>query len=329
MNKVDFYNILDGEQVANNQDILSLEALLKTYPYFGLGQCMYLDALKKSGNTKYDSELHLRAPFVNNRTLLQKVNTDTFILPKTSDVEAIDESKTIDPKTAEHIEVDENVEIIYDEFEVSSKKKSKKKDKKKKAKKKSHSDNKPTTNDVVNDLIHSESIGYQILNDLNAKAEEKNNEKEISAEPEVIEPVTTVTIPTNYLDWLKSKSHNSTAPQIINIEHQAPPKSDDLLTVSDLLGEKVAKGSKSEKDVLKSFLSNKSSQREKIKTYDAHELVSKSIEDNSDMVTETLGRIYASQGLQNKAKEVYEKLILLNPEKSSYFADLIDKLDKN
>ena len=45
-----------------------------------------------------------------------------------------------------------------------------------------------------------------------------------------------------------------------------------------------------------------------------------------DFVTETLAQIYASQGYFSQAKEIYEKLILAYPEKSAYFAALIEKL---
>ena len=45
-----------------------------------------------------------------------------------------------------------------------------------------------------------------------------------------------------------------------------------------------------------------------------------------EFVTETLAQIYASQGYFSQAKEIYEKLILAYPEKSAYFAALIEKL---
>ena len=44
--------------------------------------------------------------------------------------------------------------------------------------------------------------------------------------------------------------------------------------------------------------------------------------------TETLAWIYADQGYYAEAKKIYSRLILRYPEKSAYFASLIEKLDK-
>ena len=49
---------------------------------------------------------------------------------------------------------------------------------------------------------------------------------------------------------------------------------------------------------------------------------------DDDVVSEDLAGIYAVQGLTDKAIEIYRKLSLLNPEKSIYFAELIDRLEK-
>ena len=47
-----------------------------------------------------------------------------------------------------------------------------------------------------------------------------------------------------------------------------------------------------------------------------------------DVVSEQLAKIYAAQGLNEQAIEIYRKLSLLNTEKSVYFAELIGKLEK-
>jgi hypothetical protein len=54
----------------------------------------------------------------------------------------------------------------------------------------------------------------------------------------------------------------------------------------------------------------------------------KSSEDRDELVTETLAVIYADQMLYHKAIASYKKLMLKFPEKSRYFADKIEQLEK-
>ena len=51
--------------------------------------------------------------------------------------------------------------------------------------------------------------------------------------------------------------------------------------------------------------------------------------DDLAFYTETLGHIYAQQGFYDKAIDVFSKLILLYPQKSAYFAALVNDLKKN
>ena len=54
----------------------------------------------------------------------------------------------------------------------------------------------------------------------------------------------------------------------------------------------------------------------------------RSAEDANDLVSETLAHIYIEQMLYHKAIDTYQKLSLKFPEKSGYFADLIQSLEK-
>ena len=54
----------------------------------------------------------------------------------------------------------------------------------------------------------------------------------------------------------------------------------------------------------------------------------RSAEDTNDVVSETLAQIYIEQMLYHKAIDTYQKLSLKFPEKSRYFADLIQSLEK-
>jgi hypothetical protein len=58
------------------------------------------------------------------------------------------------------------------------------------------------------------------------------------------------------------------------------------------------------------------------------ELAEHSIEDR-DVVTEAMAEVWEKQGNHARAEEIYRKLSLLDPPKSSYFAAKIDQIKKN
>lgn len=51
--------------------------------------------------------------------------------------------------------------------------------------------------------------------------------------------------------------------------------------------------------------------------------------EDDELITEELAEIYMNQGLTGQAIEIYRRLSLLNPEKSVYFAVLIEKAQNN
>ena len=73
-------------------------------------------------------------------------------------------------------------------------------------------------------------------------------------------------------------------------------------------------------------LSEEDMPKKKKKKKQMHELAAKSIEENDDMISETLADILAWQGNYKKSIDMYERLCLLIPEKSDYFAAKIEKL---
>ena len=55
-------------------------------------------------------------------------------------------------------------------------------------------------------------------------------------------------------------------------------------------------------------------------------VVDEDLDDSDIFYTETLARIYAEQGYYEEVMKVYSKLILLYPEKSAYFATLVNSV---
>jgi len=86
---------------------------------------------------------------------------------------------------------------------------------------------------------------------------------------------------------------------------------------------------KSKEELLDEFIKNQPSiTRPKAAFFNPLEVAKESIVDQENIISETLATIYYDQGHLQKAIKIYQKLSLKYPEKSTYFAALIQKAEK-
>jgi len=86
---------------------------------------------------------------------------------------------------------------------------------------------------------------------------------------------------------------------------------------------------KSKKELIEHFIvSEPSITRKSAHFFDPIDLAAQSITDQENIVSETLAQIYYDQGYKEKAIKIYDKLSLKFPEKSSYFASQILRIEK-
>jgi tetratricopeptide (TPR) repeat protein len=163
-----------------------------------------------------------------------------------------------------------------------------------------------------------------------------NIELETTQEIKAVEE-THVPIPNQKLDfyaWLdvlneKQKTNGKNVKMIPKPKKEEKPAFDPFEIIDRFIANdpRIATHSKSKKQVNNLKQAEKQEEIPKKEFYSPENMAQKSLVDEHEIVSETLAQLYAQQGNIQKAIRAYEKLQLTKPEKSTYFAALIEKLN--
>lgn len=170
-------------------------------------------------------------------------------------------------------------------------------------------------------------------------------ETEVLKTPDYDKPLATAPLPDSFTEWLAlMKKNNGQSTEQLDeqisaarskkgikeqkaAEKEKNTESTETIEKSSLEARKLKNKAIIDKIIEKS--PGLIRQKEEQKFFAPDIKAKESLIENEHLVTETLARIYALQGNINKAIRAYEILSLKFPQKSAYFANLIQKLKNN
>ena len=324
-----FTHWLQSPHLVNAECIPALEELTRAYPWFAQAHALLALAKKNSGAPDFQNQLHqaaLRAP---DRRFIYHL-LEPPVAQQQHEV-ALDE----EPIVVENVVV----ENIVEEIKVET----------------------TPIEDWVDVLL--EDIPVVVVDedwvDIQLDITQEKNENESETETERIEPTPLPeSVEFSELGELGQDILNKAISSSIELEvsekevpiapqPEAPNYDDDFLNfIAHSIGElaepsnhndgwtepaskEEVNTSASVNPIIEKFIQNEPQiNRGKAVEYAAGNMAKESLEEDVNLVTETMAKLYVKQGKLDKARKAYKKLIELYPEKSVYFAGQLKNLNK-
>jgi hypothetical protein len=302
MNRNDFISMIEDKVQVNRQMLGEVYELIDIFPYFQSAHMLLLKGLQNNADVKFENQLRNSAIHIADREVLYYL-LKTRPKPASGKLEPVREVK----RTAEEILFDhqqtviesaKNSEQMITEIENNS----------------GDTLIKP---DEENLHIHSHSILVSSETEIRELDEVMMvTDEETSSDDERVfymDPGFSVTDKDDLLELDSEESTTGANEEIINFTEPAADNSDKSkkLSQSALIDKFILANPRIEpvKAPLKTPVGD---------------ISMPFVENEGGFITETLARIYINQGYYSKAIDIYEKLSLKFPEKSSYFASQIE-----
>jgi hypothetical protein len=315
MQAKEFINYIKNPNSLEKESVKELQKLVNDFPYFQSAHLLLSLASKKWDASVYQKSLKKTAIVVTNRSylfnLIQKVDISNIVIEDSDHqklvveevLEPIDSTKELNILKATELLI-ENSDSEISETGVQQK-------------------TKPNAEDVLENEIAKQVVGAivekQMFNLSDTQLLFKQNKE-----------------PETFTDWLRliQKSNKQLSGENIldtNIENNTDIKT--RLEKGKIITQESALNKKLKNLALIDKIIENSPGQIKIKDdqkfYSPEHNAKESLLENEHLVSETLAKIYALQGSVNKAVRAYEILSLKFPQKSAYFASLIQKLKNN
>ena len=304
MNRNDFLNMIEDTVPVSRQMIGEVYELIDIFPYFQSAHLLLLKGLYSNADVKFENQLRNSAIHVGDREVLYWL----LKTKSTSDTDKIDIKQDSDLKkeivSDTHqtvIESAKNSEYLIDEIEKDF----------------------DETKFIEKQDAHGQNPDHSIM---------------IATEPDNIESEGVIFLPDEDISPSDDKvffmDPGFAFPERSDLlELDLDKDNTSLLTEEEISLEDQDQLEKNSKKLLESelidkfIIANPRIEPQKDKSYVPDDDISKPyVEEAGGLVTETLAKIYINQGYYSRAMDIYEKLSLKFPEKSSYFASQIEKV---
>jgi hypothetical protein len=283
----------------NRQMISEVYELIDIFPYFQSAHLLLLKSLYSNSDVKFENQLKNSAIHIGDREVLY------WLLNKKAEPSA--QNSTLHAELEETATDNQEIETDTQQTVIESAKNS----------------------ELMIDEIEKDSENTGLVQKHEAGDHHAGHDTLVAVEPEVSEPSGAI--------FLSEEENNPEKVFFMDPGFSAHVDSDLLeLDLEDGFMDNVIEPQPEKKIITKKLqsdlidkfiIANPRIEPQRDKVFVSNVDISKPFtEEGEGLVTETLAKIYVGQGYYSKAIDIYEKLSLKFPEKSSYFASQIEKV---